>query len=99
MPWFTRYSASYRCAFSMTKCPFGGNVTAASEVNYARRGTLPRRSRGPMRWTNGFSSTKRQGGDVPRQIDPSRDRSESRDGRVAPYRGTTYLLWKPLIAL
>src|SRR6266404_5458742 len=33
IPWFTRYSASYRCAFSMTKRPFGGEAAASSEVD------------------------------------------------------------------
>src|SRR5216684_1949167 len=33
IPWFTRYSASYRCAFSMTKRPFSGEAAASSEVD------------------------------------------------------------------
>jgi hypothetical protein len=30
--WFTRYNASNRCAFLMTKNPFGGAVAASSAV-------------------------------------------------------------------
>src|SRR6267378_5669999 len=33
IPWFTRYSASYRCAFSMSNRPFGGELAASSEVD------------------------------------------------------------------
>src|SRR5438309_8639499 len=46
MPWFTRYSASYRCAFSMTKRPFSGEVAARSEVELgASRHTSATQSR------------------------------------------------------
>src|SRR5260370_38658577 len=48
IPWFTRYSASYRCAFSMTKRPFSG-VAASSAVNVARRDTRLPWSRVPTR--------------------------------------------------
>src|SRR5262249_32982033 len=58
----TKYSASYRCAFSITKRPFGGRGAASSEVTQGRRGTLSRFSREPTSGANGFGERHYGGG-------------------------------------
>src|SRR5208283_1342687 len=87
IPWFTRNSASYRCAFSMTKRPFGGAVAASSAVDRnvgthdASRCRLPTRNR----------EMRAEGGSA-------REETSQRDegmGRVARQRRTRYLFWQP----
>src|SRR6266853_4631772 len=62
MPWFTRYNASYRCAFSMTKRPFGGKVTASSEVNRCTEAHVLNAVESRCAWTNRFSGWGHGGG-------------------------------------
>src|SRR6266851_989437 len=62
MPWFTRYSASYRCAFSMTKRPFSGEVAARSEVDSCTDAYVLDAVESRRGWTNGFGEQGYGGG-------------------------------------
>src|SRR5467141_1061144 len=62
MPWFTRYSASYRCAFSMTKRPFSGKVAAISEVDRCAETHVLDAVESRRAWTNGSVGRNYGGG-------------------------------------
>src|SRR5882672_4674046 len=84
IPWFTRYSASYRCAFSMTKRPFSGEVAARSEVDrcvetHVRDAVESRCSR-----TNGFSWTELRRRMRNTQRDGACDGNEAEMGGLRP---------------
>src|SRR5260370_10379987 len=57
-PWFTRYSASYRCAFSMTERPFSGKLAASSEVDRYTEARVLGAVESRCGRTNGFSWTE-----------------------------------------
>src|SRR5260370_20876153 len=84
IPWFTRYSASYRCAFSMTKRPFGGKVTASSEVDRCVKAHVRDTVESRCGRTNGFSWTELRWGMRNTQRDGARDGNETEMGGLHP---------------
>src|SRR5260370_41395318 len=83
----------------MTKYPFGGERGASSAVNEVRRDTRLRWSRVPTRMDKRIQFRRTTAGDARRAGGWSVRWKRNGDGRVAPKRGTRYLLWRPLLPL
>src|SRR5438093_1689813 len=98
MPWFTKYSASYRCAFSMTKHPFSG-VAASSEVNVARRDTRLPWSRVPTRMDTRIQLDQTTAGNARRAEVWTVRWKQLGDRWVAPKGRTRYFLFQPSLPL
>src|SRR5216683_3113457 len=92
IPWFTRYSASYKCAFSMTERPFSGEVAASSEVDWSAETHVLDAAASRRVRTNEFRWTELRVGDARHAEVQIVGWKRSGDGWVAPVRGTHYLL-------